>query len=196
VRPHAYFLNHQIGAMVLALIMDNISKPVRQPGESLNEFAKRVIKWQDEQTEIARKLRIKAIDEISDLQTDAKIALIRQQNTRLENDILSKAKNRKKLYIIGTVLLLLIITNPSLKSFKEHLGQTTDNGLSRNYNLLVFSIYDDSYNKYLGIFENFIKIGSIPQQTTVTIDQPTQQQIDSATMADSSKMVADTNRNN
>lgn len=70
--------------------------------------------------------------------------------------------------VIGVLLLVLIITNPSLKNFKEYVGieGATSFKLKKNANFLIFSVYQSDLigygvrsGKYIGIFENFIKIG-------------------------------------
>jgi hypothetical protein len=71
------------------------------------------------------------------------------------------------LYVFGVVLLILIITNPSLKDFMENQSNETYMGLSREHNFFLWSIYVSSgynpegttyYGKYLGILGNFIMI--------------------------------------
>jgi hypothetical protein len=66
--------------------------------------------------------------------------------------------SKKTQYIIAGIIAILIITNPSLRSFKEHLGYTESNGLSREYNFLLCSVYQDGNTTYFGICENFINI--------------------------------------
>lgn len=69
----------------------------------------------------------------------------------------NKSTRRNFLIGLGGFILILALTNPSLKDFKEH-GHT-DQPL-RESNFLIFSIYSDveGYNKYLGILKNFILI--------------------------------------
>lgn len=59
---------------------------------------------------------------------------------------------RVKWIIIG-ILLILTISNPSLKDFKEHEGSSD---VTRKYDFVIFSIYYDGEN-YVGILFNFIK---------------------------------------
>lgn len=61
---------------------------------------------------------------------------------------------------IGILIFLgiLILTNPSIKAFKEYLGYNENEGISRKYNFMVCSIYKIGYTEYLGIGENFFKI--------------------------------------
>ncbi|MBS1529906.1 MAG: hypothetical protein JSU01_06340 [Bacteroidetes bacterium] len=68
------------------------------------------------------------------------------------------------------VVLLLALTNPSIKALKEHLG-LNDIRIEREYNFLLCSVYrmpyevpngneghHTEYHKYLGILSNFIQI--------------------------------------
>ena len=64
---------------------------------------------------------------------------------------------KKVLYLLGGITMLFIITNPSINSFKEHLGKTSANGMSRKYNFFLFSIYRAHYD-YLGIAGNFFEL--------------------------------------
>ncbi len=77
-------------------------------------------------------------------------------------------KKYKKIWmVIFSILLFLIITNPSLQNFKEYKGiepeAQYDKAVRRNYNFILFSIYQQSNgeglyydNYYLGIAANFI----------------------------------------
>ena len=60
-------------------------------------------------------------------------------------------------WLIG-FLLLLIFTNPSVKSFKEYLGRTNYFQLRRDYNFFVFSLYDYHGDQYFAIIGNFFKV--------------------------------------
>ena len=75
---------------------------------------------------------------------------------------------KKVMYVIGAIFLILIITNPSLKDFKDHSGRTTYEGLYREHNFFVCSMYgatgknDDGsiYNagEYFAMLGNFFEI--------------------------------------
>jgi len=65
----------------------------------------------------------------------------------------------KKWHLIGGILLVLIISNPGIASFKMHLADTEDESYqSRPYNFLIFSIYNSDLRTYIGIGGSFIKI--------------------------------------
>lgn len=66
-----------------------------------------------------------------------------------------KAKIRR--ILIG-IAFLLLITNPSLKNFKEYTGDETYHRTSRRCNLFICSIYQDKGKFYLGILGNFILV--------------------------------------
>lgn len=63
---------------------------------------------------------------------------------------------KKVLYVAGAILILLIVTNPSMQSFKEFLGKNTYHGLSRKTNFFVFSSFSNEGINYIGVFGNFI----------------------------------------
>jgi len=79
---------------------------------------------------------------------------------------------KKILIVVGVVLLLLIITNPSLKAFRDfnpslstYSNYSVSPDYKRSINCFIFSVYkyvdtDHDYSAtYLGIAGNFIKIG-------------------------------------
>jgi len=74
--------------------------------------------------------------------------------------LLTKAAKNKIYIALAILLLLLIITNPSVSTFREHQGLSSYKGLSREYNLFICSIYEDynSYQRYIGICGNFFEI--------------------------------------
>ena len=75
---------------------------------------------------------------------------------------------KRKHYIIGGIVLLLLITNPSRNSFASFLHKTGLSNIGRDYNFLICSVYSqkekDKYGDlngktyYLGIAGNFINI--------------------------------------
>ncbi len=73
-----------------------------------------------------------------------------------------KYKLKKGWVIIVVVVFVLILLNPGMKRFKEFSG--FDNKkmgyVTRNYNFIVCSIYEDTDHKkkYFGILLNFIDI--------------------------------------
>jgi uncharacterized RDD family membrane protein YckC len=69
-----------------------------------------------------------------------------------------KRPQKRTQYIIYGIIGILFLTNPSLKAFKEYLGDTSYEYLSRKYNFFVFSFFKDGSEYYIGIAENFIKI--------------------------------------
>ena len=90
-------------------------------------------------------------------------------------------RKRKLKIIIASVLIFLIITNPDLKVFKEHVGvQQTSVNVKRNYNFILFSIYQYQYRNenytdnyigksyYLGIAANFFSLNDEPVNTEST----------------------------
>jgi hypothetical protein len=82
---------------------------------------------------------------------------------------------KKLLYVFLALIIVLVVINPSLNAFREH-GHYE--GIEREYNFLLFSIYKQSVHpahksvqgtdyiianefvttQYLGILENFFKI--------------------------------------
>ena len=75
-------------------------------------------------------------------------------------------KKKTILYVIGIVLLILIITNPSATAFKEYSGAPSERYFIKKYNFFVCSIYYDG-DTYLGVVGNFFKLNSdSPKQTS------------------------------
>lgn len=78
------------------------------------------------------------------------------------------APKNKRWLLLGVVLLILILTNPTMKDFEEYKG-TMDKklvfyNLKRTANCLLFSTYDDGFTRrYIGILNNFIPIGNSTQ---------------------------------
>lgn len=98
---------------------------------------------------------------------------------------------RKKLLIGAAVLLLiLIITNPSISSFKAFRGSNTYLGLERPANLFICSVYRDyDSNRYLGIVGNFFDITpSMAQPAIAHVEEP---KIEDFVRADSSIHIND-----
>jgi hypothetical protein len=108
------------------------------------------------------------------------------------------SKMNKTWFIIGSVLLILIILNPTYLNFKEFTGLTGKNAseLHKNANYLICSIYQDNYNhkKYLAVVKNFIDI-------TPSEPIPKEQSLDSvavlpyttpSTITDTTKVVTHT----
>lgn len=66
------------------------------------------------------------------------------------------------------IMVVLIVTNPSSKSFREYLGAANTVPVRRINNWIIFSIYTKpntyykyySDEKYLGIFSNFFRLQS------------------------------------
>lgn len=75
---------------------------------------------------------------------------------------------KRKYYIIGSIVLFLIITNPSRSAFGSYIHQSGYEGIGRDFNGIIFSVYSDEYydiksgkylkRVYLGALGNFIKI--------------------------------------
>lgn len=66
---------------------------------------------------------------------------------------------KKISFIIGGIVFIFIITNPSPKSFSEFSGDRRNYNQKRIYNWIIFSVYENTNgNKYLGVFMNFFPI--------------------------------------
>jgi hypothetical protein len=87
-------------------------------------------------------------------------------------------KNLKSFYVairlklafaLGIIVFVLIITNPSLQAFKEHLGKYNNGVVSRETNLFVCSIYRFNSRRYVGIMENFFFLS--PQASNSSLSQ-------------------------
>lgn len=72
-------------------------------------------------------------------------------------------KLKKWQYILGGVLLLFVLTNPSRSSFASFRHQSGLGGVGRDFNGIIFSVYSKNIygqpsEKYIGVLGNFIKI--------------------------------------
>jgi hypothetical protein len=62
------------------------------------------------------------------------------------------------------IITILIVTNPSPKSFKDFVGEDKEDFIKRERNWLIFSVYgeysrgEDYPVKYVGIFMNFFEL--------------------------------------
>ncbi|MEP7171696.1 MAG: hypothetical protein ABI855_20150 [Bacteroidota bacterium] len=81
-------------------------------------------------------------------------------------------KRNKILLWLGAVILILVLTNPTPRDLKDHVG--TDFKIKREYNFLIFSVYSYTQDStlhfkgqiipgysetiYFGILKNFIVI--------------------------------------
>jgi hypothetical protein len=65
---------------------------------------------------------------------------------------------KKLLIAVGIILAAFIITNPTTKDFKEFVGTDTYQGLYKEKNYLIFSVYYSSLRgkRYIGFLKNFI----------------------------------------
>jgi hypothetical protein len=65
----------------------------------------------------------------------------------------------KKILIgLGIAIVILMISNPSLKEFKEYSPLQSYNA-KRTRNWIIFSIYENNNGKrYFGIFKNFFEL--------------------------------------
>ncbi len=62
------------------------------------------------------------------------------------NQIIDAIKKRKALSFLIFILLFLLFTNPSNTSFKNYLGLTSNEGLKKEMNFFIFSVF--SYSSY------------------------------------------------
>jgi len=98
-------------------------------------------------------------------------------------------KLSKKQWIPIVVLLLFIITNPSISAFKAYIGSNTYSGLKRTTNLFICSLYKHDGKTYFGIAGNFWEQSKKQIQMS---SNENQRLIDSVNMSDSSRMKPDT----
>jgi len=67
------------------------------------------------------------------------------------------------------LLIILIVTNPSISAFKAYRGRDSYEGLRKSSNWFVFSIYREHANKYLAILGNFFFIEPRSEQPELPI---------------------------
>lgn len=68
--------------------------------------------------------------------------------------------------------MLCIITNPSVKDFKDYLGKSSYEDLHRTTNLFILSVYKYDGDKYIGFFGNFFENKPANPMTYVQITAP------------------------
>ena len=78
--------------------------------------------------------------------------------------------SRKQWIPIG-ILLLFILTNPSISAFKAYVGSNTYSGLKRTTNLFICSIYKHNGVDYFGITGNFFELKKQQVQNTMDASQ-------------------------
>jgi len=101
---------------------------------------------------------------------------------------------KKALYVIGAIILILIITNPSVKAFKEYLGRESYDGLKRPLNLFICAFYKDHTNDYFGMLGNFWELKKHRSDAYYQGSLDSARMADSAMRADSVKMSIDTSK--
>jgi hypothetical protein len=107
---------------------------------------------------------IPAYDEIKIVMPENETEKIKVKQNFNENPAsnfhLRKPLVKKISYCIAFIFLLLAVTNPSSKKFKEFLGTEDDSQIRRISNWGIFSIHQDKTNdnRYLGIFLTFYEI--------------------------------------
>ncbi|PWG82056.1 hypothetical protein DDR33_03280 [Pararcticibacter amylolyticus] len=90
----------------------------------------------------------------------------REMSRNYEEEYMSVPKkssiSQRSKYIIMGILLVLILTNPSRSSFTSYLHKSHYDGVGREFNGLVFSVYSYKDIRYLGILGNFIRMPTSP----------------------------------
>ena len=91
---------------------------------------------------------------------------------------------KKIWYVVIGIIVILIITNPSVTAFKTYLGRDSYYGLKRPANLFICAFYKDHTKDYFGMIGNFWRLE--PSKT-----DSYKSSLDSARIADSAKMAID-----
>lgn len=92
---------------------------------------------------------------------------------------------KKFWYVLIGIIILLVITNPSVTDFKTYLGRDSYNGLKRPLNLFICAFYKNRSQEYFGMIGNFWKLGKSKNTALDSLIKA-----DSTRMADSAKMAA------
>lgn len=69
-----------------------------------------------------------------------------------------KKTSKRTKWIICGVLLFIVITNPSIKMFKDYSGEGQYKYLRRKQNWVLFSVYQNRGAVYIGVVLNFFEI--------------------------------------
>ncbi|WP_419801339.1 hypothetical protein [Mucilaginibacter sp.] len=88
---------------------------------------------------------------------------------------------KKSYYWIVGILLFLIITNPSVKAFKDYLGNTSYLNLRRENNFFVFSKYRFREKSFFAIAGNFFNITYIKKPLPLPVKKPIENSISTTT---------------
>jgi hypothetical protein len=57
---------------------------------------------------------------------------------------------KKALYVILTILIILIVTNPTVQDLKDYLGKTDNMNIKREKNYFIFSTYSVDVFRFNG----------------------------------------------
>lgn len=76
---------------------------------------------------------------------------------------------KRQYYVIGGILLMLIITNPSRSSFASYLHKGEIGGIGRDFNGLVLSVYSARDNMNEAQMNVLINGGSVTPNKTYYI---------------------------
>jgi hypothetical protein len=57
---------------------------------------------------------------------------------------------KKTLYVILTILIILIVTNPTVQDLKDYLGKTDNMNIKREKNYFIFSTYSVDVFRFNG----------------------------------------------
>ena len=63
-----------------------------------------------------------------------------------------------KIYIVAALLLILAGTNPSKEDFNSLVAKKHKRKMLKEYDYLLFSIYQDAHYHYLGIAGDFFRL--------------------------------------
>ena len=79
-------------------------------------------------------------------------------------------KPKKWQIILGVIILLLAILNPSLKDFRDYTGDRNEG--TRKINFLIASVYKEEDDYFVGFLLNFIKINKQKSETEIRDSEP------------------------
>ncbi len=142
--------------------LDSLVKELREIGDTDAEIKSLLLELDNTEASIDEALGNNSqATEPTQTNTTTQEPIIEDKLTHSEIKSESKSSFKKAIkyskYFLLALFIVLLLTNPTVKDFKEYLGGSHGQ-VRRKNNFILFSIYQVSGDKYVGILKNFIEI--------------------------------------